>query len=143
MNTVKIDAQQVKDDARRMGTTLEKIGLSMGKSRNYIYTTISADSVRVETANAIERAMFKDPGTYCLPVEKEEQKPAQGAVTEKHLDDFAKMASLMNSLLIELREYRAETQELLKKIADKEIGTNAYTARMYEHVRMISEELRA
>lgn len=132
---VRINAALLKADAKRMGTTLDKIGASMGKSPSYVSTVISKGTCERETLEAIERAMFQEPGAYALD-------KAVDVTTPANAESLAQMATLINSALLELREMRKETNELLQKIADKEISTNTYTARMYEHVRNISAELK-
>lgn len=136
METARVNKDAIRKDLEQMGLTAERVSVAMGFSANYIADAIRRERVRVETIDKIERALFKEPGTYRLPDEPE---PAKAVRTETEPDDLRELIAATRKTNDGIRELRDLMKELLYDIKGNTGTTKEYVSRIHGNVLKIEQ----
>lgn len=135
-----VNADEIRKDLARLGIQGTQVSYSIGKSRNYVSQILArAETTPCErrTVEMIEKAMFREPGAYCIEINKEkktEEKPADGTKAEidgvrKDLDD---MYTMQKAIYAELRSIHSDMKELLFDIKNNTSTSKEYAKRVHD-----------
>lgn len=81
-DTVRPNYEALKEDLKKYGLTASQLGVSMGKSGNYIPTMFKSEKADRSTIEAIEDRMFRERGSYYTEIEKPAEKPTEPQETK-------------------------------------------------------------
>ena len=138
---VKVNWDLFNSDLKKYGITAQDLSLTLGKNRNYITNMRNRGEENFEqsTVSAIEKAMFKPDGAYCIAAEEEPKEDA----------DLSIFVKLLNEQLVELKALRQDLasmkQELLSvqnAIRDKVAFTHTAVTTMKADLAEIHKQLR-
>lgn len=76
-DTVRPNYEALKEDLKKYGLTASQLGVSMGKSGNYIPTMFKSEKADRSTIEAVEDRMFRERGSYYTEIEKPVEKPTE------------------------------------------------------------------
>lgn len=130
-DAVVIDKDKLRADIKAMGITLEQVGETMGKAKNYLSSAVLApNKVARDTINKVERTLFKPLNTYVIEEKEVESTPkAVDETVLKHLDTHLFAIEKQIKALDEERLNNIEAN--LLAIEQQIKSTNTWLARLY------------
>ena len=141
-NKVRLNAEKIRGDIERMGLKYTQISLSMGKDKNYIAQLLARSETQTymrETVAAVERALFQEPGAYCIEIaddEKPEEKPQGGGSPGGDIDKLRKDLNdvyvMQKAIYDELRSMHSEIKELLFSTMNNTSTKKEYAKRVHD-----------
>lgn len=135
-----VNADEIRKDLARMGLQARQVSISMGKNGNYISEMLSRSDTRTferKTVEMIEKALFREPGAYCIEINKEkktEEKPAEGMKAEADgiRKDLSEMYIMQKAIYTELRSIHSDMKELLFDIKNNTSTSKEYAKRVHD-----------
>lgn len=119
-HVVMVNKELIQKDLERIGVSQQKLGAALGFSKSWLGNILAEGKTSEDNLRAIEKALFKEPGSYELkdaPVEKPEATQKVDLTALKMIrDGLDAVVAELNQLNQTQSIIRAQNEELLSAI---------------------------
>lgn len=121
---VRINSDAVKKDLERFGLDMKALSRKMGQNETYVSSILRRERVSRETVQAIENALFAEPGAYTIEITEEPEKPAEPKMTEGMGILLKQILSVAGGIGTVVAEQRAEVTKAIYRIDGLKAGND-------------------